>query len=188
MPEQTLKKLLDGNQRFVESRSTLDESVSRRIEISKEQHPFAMVLGCVDSRVPPELIFDQGLGELFVIRTAGEVIDRAVLGSLEFGVAELQIPLIMVLGHKGCGAIKAASDALHHHQKVDADIQFLVQNLSPAIEDENHLDQAVHRQIIHTVEILKQTPILNEAIMRNALKIAGGCYDLNTGVVDVIIE
>ena len=86
MPEKTLQQLLDGNRRFVENRSTLDESASRRKAIATAQHPFAIILGCVDSRVPPELIFDQGLGELFVIRTAGEVLDHAVLGSIEFGV------------------------------------------------------------------------------------------------------
>jgi carbonic anhydrase len=192
MPEQTLQKLMDGNRRFVENKSMLDESTTRRIEVAKGQHPFATILGCVDSRVPPELIFDQGLGELFVIRTAGEVLDHAVLGSLEFGVAELNIPLIMVLGHKGCGAFKAASAILCHHEKAMADIQFLVKKLAPAIgtadEDENHLNQAIQEQIKYTVEKLKHTPILNRAIKREALKIAGGCYDLDTGVVDVIIQ
>jgi carbonic anhydrase len=123
MPEKTLQQLLEGNRRFVENRSTLDESASRRKAIATAQHPFAIILGCVDSRVPPELIFDQGLGELFVIRTAGEVLDKAVLGSLGFGVEELQIPLIVVLGHKNCGAIKAASEMLHNHAKAEADAE-----------------------------------------------------------------
>ena len=192
MPEQTLQRLLEGNRRFVESKSTLDESEMRRIEVSKGQNPFAMILGCVDARVPPELIFDQGLGELFVIRTAGEVLDHAVLGSLEFGVAELHIPLIMVLGHKDCGAVKEASKILRHNAKAVADIQFLVKKLAPVIEmtddDENHLNRAIQTQIKNTVEKLKHTPILKNAIKHNALKIAGGCYDLHTGVVDVIIE
>ncbi|CAG1011826.1 Carbonic anhydrase 2 [Anaerolineales bacterium] len=110
MTEQALQRLLEGNRRFVENKSQLDGSEKRRREIATGQHPFATILGCVDSRVPPELIFDQGLGELFVIRTAGEVLDQAVLGSIEFGVEELKIPLLMVLGHKNCGAIKATRE------------------------------------------------------------------------------
>jgi carbonic anhydrase len=132
MPEKTLKQLLEGNRRFVENKSTLDDSESRRKAIASEQNPFAIVLGCVDSRVPPELIFDQGLGELFVVRTAGEVLDKAVLGSMEFGVDALNIPLIVVLGHKNCGAIKAASEILHNHKKARENIEYLVEELALA--------------------------------------------------------
>ena len=193
MPEKTLQQLLEGNRRFVENRSTLDESESRRKAIALAQQPFAIILGCVDSRVPPELIFDQGLGELFVIRTAGQVLDHAVLGSLEFGVEELKIPLIVVLGHKNCGAVKAASEILHTHAKAEADIEYLVKELALAVEigdeeGDDQLDRAVRAQICHVVERLKQLPILKTAIERGELKIAGAWYDLDSGTVEIVVE
>jgi carbonic anhydrase len=193
MPEKTLQQLLEGNRRFVENRSTLDASPSRRKAIATAQHPFAIILGCVDSRVPPELIFDQGLGELFVIRTAGEVLDQAVLGSIEFGVEELKIPLLMVLGHKNCGAIKATREILHSHAKAEADIQYLVKELTLAVEigdeeQENPIDRAVRAQVCHVVERLRQAPILKTAVEHGELKIVGAYYDLDSGVVEMVIE
>jgi carbonic anhydrase len=193
MPEKTFHSLLEGNRRFVESKFMLDESETRRIKVAKRQQPFATILGCVDARVPPELIFDQDLGELFVVRTAGEVLDRAVLGSLEYGLVELGIPLIMVLGHKDCGAVKAAKHALRNHERAKADIQFLINKLTPVIEtcvldDDEQVEQAVRAQIVYDVKVLKQTALFKKAILRNALKIVGGMYDLHTGLVEVIIE
>src|SRR5678816_4607625 len=111
--DEALQRLLEGNQRYAANKSIdLNESQSRRVEMAKGQNPFATIFSCVDSRVPPELIFDRGLGDLFVIRTAGHVIDQAVLGSLEYGVEELKIPLLMVLGHEKCGAVKATIDTI----------------------------------------------------------------------------
>jgi carbonic anhydrase len=196
MSEQTLLRLLEGNRRFVEGRPELDESESRRKAIASEQHPFAIILGCSDSRVPPELIFDQGLGELFVIRTAGEVLDHAVLGTLEFGVSELKIPLIMVLGHKSCGAIKAAREALHNHTKADADIQYLVEKLAMPVEIGNEegsgeldrANRAIRGQVISDVVQLKNLPALKPAVEKGELKVVGGWYDLDTGMVEIIVE
>lgn len=193
MPEQTLQRLLEGNKRFVENRPNLDESESRRKAVASGQHPFAIVLGCVDSRVPPELIFDQGLGELFVIRTAGEVLDHAVLGSIEFGVEELKIPLIVVLGHKNCGAVIAAREKLHHHEKADADIEYLVEKLALAVEigdadGSDDLDRAVRAQIISDVVELKQLPLLKTAMEQGMLKIVGAWYDIDFGEVEIIVE
>ena len=122
MPDDALRRLLQGNAHFVADRSFSDESTQRRIAVATAQAPFATIFGCVDSRVSPELIFDQGIGDLFVIRTAGQVLDRAVLGSLEFGVAELGIRLLMVLGHTRCGAVKAAMDVLEQHGAAPAEI------------------------------------------------------------------
>ncbi len=193
MTNQSLQKLLEGNRRFVENKSQLDGSEKRRREIATGQHPFATILGCVDSRVPPELIFDQGLGELFVIRTAGEVLDQAVLGSIEFGVEELKIPLLMVLGHKNCGAIKATREVLHSHAKAEADIDYLVQELTLAVEigdeeQENPVDRAVRAQVCHVVERLRQAPILKTAVEHGELKIVGAYYDLDSGLVEMVIE
>jgi carbonic anhydrase len=115
------------------------------------------------------------------------------LGSIEFGVEELQIPLIVVLGHKNCGAVKAASEMLHNHVKAEADIEYLVEELALAVEigdeeGEDHLDRAVRAQICHVVETLKLLPILKKAVERGELKIVGAWYDLDSGAVELVIE
>jgi carbonic anhydrase len=134
-PEEALMRLLEGNVRFVADKSLpIDEGKDRREKVVKRQKPFATIFSCVDSRVPPELIFDRGLGDLFVVRTAGEVPDSAVMGSIEYGAAELEIPLLMVLGHTGCGAVKATVNTLESGETPDADIAYLVEGLKPAVE------------------------------------------------------
>ncbi|NJN84418.1 MAG: carbonic anhydrase [Caldilineaceae bacterium] len=193
MPEKSLQRLLEGNRRYAENHPKLDESSRRRIEVASVQNPFATILGCVDSRVPPELLFDQGLGDLFVIRTAGQVLDHAVLGSLEFGVAELQIPLLVVLGHEHCGAVKAALDVLDGPEVAEADIQYLVKELKPAIElgrqrGRDVWAQAVLAQIELLVESLKHSAILSTAVEEGRLRIVGMFYNLETGLVDVTVE
>lgn len=192
MPEQALQRLLEGNRRYVSNKSTLDESSRRRIEVAQGQKPFATIFSCVDSRVPPELLFDQGLGDLFVIRTAGQVLDKAVLGSLEFGVAELNIPLLVVLGHEHCGAVKAAMDTLERHEVAEAEIEYLVEALAPAVERGKQAggdiwDQAVRAQIELLVEQLKHSPILAPAVDKGVLKIVGACYNLETGLVEMTV-
>ncbi len=134
-PEEALQRLIEGNQRFASGASKpINESADRRAKIVQRQRPFAMIFSCVDSRVPPELIFDRGLGDLFVVRTAGQVTDHAVMGSLEYGAYELEVPLLMVLGHKKCGAVKATMEAVEAHAKVDGDIGYLVKSLAPIVE------------------------------------------------------
>ena len=141
--------------------------------------------------MPPELIFDRGLGDLFVIRTAGQVIDKAVLGSLEFGVEELDIPLLLVLGHERCGAVKATVEALEQGTAVPAEIRFLVEGIKPAVErvkDQSGdlLDNAVRANVELVVGQLKKSSILADAMTQGRLKIVGARYDLDTGVVDVL--
>jgi carbonic anhydrase len=192
MPEQALQRLLEGNRRYGSNKSTLNESPQRRIEVAHGQKPFATIFSCVDSRVPPELIFDQGLGDLFVIRTAGQVLDKAVLGSLEFGVAELNIPLLVVLGHEHCGAVKAAMDTLERHGVAEAEIEYLVEALTPAVEQGKQAggdtwDEAVRAQIELLVNQLKHTPILGTAVDEGVLKIVGACYSLETGLVEITV-
>lgn len=190
--DEALQRLLEGNQRYVDNKSVdLNESRSRRIELASGQNPFATIFSCVDSRVPPELVFDRGLGDLFVIRTAGHVIDNAVLGSLEFGVAELKIPLLLVLGHEKCGAVKATVEAVENNAAAEAEINWLVDGIRPAVEEAKKqpgdlLDNAVKANVSLTVEHLKDSPILSEALEKGELKILGARYDLDTGVVDVI--
>jgi len=192
-PDQALARLLEGNRRYAANKSTdVDESAARRTEVAAGQKPFATILGCVDSRVPPELVFDRGLGDLFVIRTAGQVMDKAVLGSLEFGVEELHIPLLMVLGHEKCGAVTATMEAIEKHAAAHEDINWLVDGIRPAVEQTkgrpgDALDNAVRANVELAVARLKGSPILTEAIASGELKIVGARYDLDTGVVEITV-
>ena len=193
MFEQALERLLEGNRRYVADKTIHHGSERRRIEVADEQEPFATIFGCVDSRVPPELLFDQGLGELFVIRTAGQVLCRAVLGSLEFGVAELHIPLLVVLGHEHCGAIKATMDVLEQHTTAEAEMEYLVEELTPAVEAGKRAggevwDQAVRAQIALVVERLRHSPILERAVADERLRVVGAYYNLETGLVEMITD
>ena len=192
MPEEALGRLLEGNRRYVANQSALDESEHRRVQVAPAQAPFAAILSCVDSRVPPELVFDQGLGDLFVIRTAAQVLDKAVLGSLEFGVAELHIPLIVVLGHQHCGAVKAAIEILDRHDVAEAEIEYLVESLAPAVEQGKReggdvWDRAVRAQIELLVAHLNRSPILAPAVEAGTLKIVGAWYSLETGLVEITV-
>lgn len=191
-PAQALLRLIEGNQRFaLNQTTTINESSQRRAALAKMQAPFATVFSCVDSRVPPELVFDRGLGDLFVIRTAGHVLDNAVLGSLEFGVEELHIPLILVMGHERCGAVKATLDLVTKGGRAEHEIQTLVNGIRPSIlasmnTEGDPLDRAVIANTQATVSQLKRTPILSEAVTAGRVMIVGGRYDLDTGVVTII--
>ena len=192
MPKDALERLLEGNRRYVAHQSALDGSEHRRMQVAPVQTPFAAILSCVDSRVPPELVFDQGLGDLFVIRTAAQVLDKAVLGSLEFGVAELHIPVIVVLGHQHCGAVKAAIEILDCRGVAEADIEYLVKSLAPAVEQGKRgggdvWDRAVRAQIELLVARLKRSPILAPAVEAGTLKIVGAWYSLETGLVEITV-
>ncbi len=190
--QEALERLLAGNQRYAANRSLpVNESSQRRSEVAQGQQPFATIFSCVDSRVPPELVFDRGLGDLFVIRTAGHVIDEAVLGSLEFGVAELQIPLLMVLGHASCGAVKATLEAVEHGAEAPASIGYLVNGIKPAIElaaeqPGDALDNSIKANITLTVNRLRETTILAKAVAQGQLLIVGARYNLETGAVEMI--
>lgn len=133
-PEEALLRLVEGNIRYMtDKNTTVNEGKERREKLVKRQRPFATVFSCVDSRVPPELVFDRGLGDLFVIRTAGQVIDQAVLGSIEYGVAELEIPLLVVMGHSACGAVKATVASIASGEVPEAEIAYLVDSIAPAV-------------------------------------------------------
>ncbi len=191
--DEALNRLLEGNQRFAANQASgPNRSENRRLEIVKGQYPFAIILGCVDSRVPPELIFDQGLGDLFVIRSAGQVIDNAILGSIEFGVAELGIPLIMVLGHSKCGAVTATVEAIEKRLAVEGAIATLVENIKPAVNwatghGEELIDNAARKNIALEIERLNTSPILSRAIKAGKTKIVGAFYHLSTGFIETII-
>lgn len=190
--EAALQRLLAGNQRYSTNQTIhLNQTAIRRIETAQAQYPFAIIFGCGDSRVPSEILFDHGLGDLFVVRTAGQVIDRAVLGSIEFGVLELNIPLIMVLGHERCGAVKATIVSLEQQTPAPGQINMLVESIRPAVEKAKSqpgdlLENAVRANIELTASQLKSSPILAEAIQKGHLKIVGACYDLDIGVVTLL--
>jgi carbonic anhydrase len=189
---QALERLLAGNARFVAAQDQdLDEGIARRVAVSKGQQPFATILGCVDSRVPIELVFDQGLGDLVVVRSAGEALDRSVTGSLEFGVAELHTPLLMVLGHQRCGALDATIQALDAGRRTAADhgeIGYLVDALAPAVHQStgrsgDRLTNAVQTNVTLTLAKLHQSPVIAPLVAAGKVKLVGAYYELDTGKV-----
>jgi carbonic anhydrase len=186
-----LDKLKAGNERFASGHSLHPNETSDRIrELKKGQNPFVVVVSCSDSRVPPELIFDQGLGDVFSIRTAGNVIGDYELGSIEYAVEHLHSQLIVVLGHENCGAIQAyasSGEETHH----DDHIQILVDYIAAEEEEKmvpesqrSSMDTLVKANILHGVNLLKlSTPILKPLVDKNEIKIVGAYYDLDNGKV-----
>lgn len=188
-PSAALKRLMDGNQRFMHQLSIHpDQSQSRLKEVAQGQYPFAALLSCADSRVAPEILFDEGMGDLFDIRVAGNIVTPEVLGSLEYAVDILGTPLIMVLGHERCGAVTAAVQG----KRLSGHINSFVKAIKPAIADlegtsDDLVDNAVVANVRYQIEKLKQnSSILSQKLLDNKLKIVGGRYDLDTGEVSLI--
>jgi|WetSurMetagenome_2_1015567.scaffolds.fasta_scaffold301318_1 carbonic anhydrase len=185
------KILIDGNRRYGSCQLTVDVSEFRRATVASKQTPIAAILGCSDSRVPPELVFDQGLGGLFVVRTAGLILDDAVMESLALGIREFQIPLLVVLGHARCGAVKYAMDALDEHQYPEDLLPSLVRQLRPSIEKagKNSPDRWNDAARIHALAVadrLRQSPGIGKTSPGSGLEIITGWYDLDTGLVEMI--
>ncbi len=165
---------------------TAADAAKRREELTKSQHPFAIVLGCADSRVPPEIVFDQGLGDLFVIRVAGNVIDDHSLGSIEYAVDHLAVRLIVVLGHQRCGAVKAAKETIAAKGEAPAHIQSLVTAIQPAVEAtvNGDLEATVEANVKNVTQALRSsTPVLKPKVDSGELKVVGAYYSLDTGAV-----
>lgn len=184
--ESALRKLREGNERYVTDNSAHPrQGRDRRQEVASGQKPFAIVVSCADSRVPPEILFDQGLGDLFVIRVAGQVADDATLGSIEYAVEHLDVPLIVVLGHERCGAVDAAC------KKAQADnhVRHLVEAIMPAVvaaqkQDGNLLANAVNANVDRVVDGLRSSwPTLATRVREGRLQVVGGVYDLDIGLV-----
>jgi carbonic anhydrase len=182
-----LGQLLAGNRRWAAGRPRHPHtSVARRAQVARGQDPFAVVFTCIDSRVPPELVFDRGLGDLFVVRTGAHVVDDAVLGSLEFGPAELGTPLVFVLGHERCGAVIAAIEAFEHHGgRAPGHIQAVVDALEPAYRAAagrpgDPVENTVRAQTQLTVARLRHDSLLQD------VQVVGGRYDLDTGRVELV--
>lgn len=189
--EEALQKLMDGNARFVSGNVTHpNQSADRRTELVAGQHPFAIVVGCSDSRIAPEVAFDQGLGDIFVVRTAGQVIDNASLGSIEYGVEHLGVPLIVVLGHDSCGAVKATAEGGEATGHLDSLVNFIQPAVDEAKASGNEseiVDLAIDNNIENIVEQLSTSqPILSEKVEKGELMIIGARYHLDDGSVDVM--
>ena len=196
--EEALARLREGNARFVaEERSNHDHiGEARRAQVADGQEPFAIVLGCSDSRVPAELIFDQGLGDLFVIRVAGNIVAATQIGSIEFAAERYHTRLVVVLGHTQCGAIGATLEAIENDSETPSrNLQFIVDRVRPAIEplfktelanDRDALArEAVRANIRASVEQLRDgSGLLEDLIQSNGLMIVGAEYSLETGVID----
>ena len=190
-PELALQKLMEGNLRYAEGNASHPhQSPERRAELISGQHPFAVILGCSDSRIPPELIFDQGLGDVFVIRTAGEVVDNASLASIEYAVDHLGVPLVMVLGHDSCGAVTAAvqgGEAEGHLGSLMDFIRPAVEQAREAGEGSDLLNGSIDNNVFNIVEALKSSqPVLSEKVDAGELMILGARYRLDSGLVEIL--
>lgn len=182
-------KLLDGNQRFSQDHYQHPNlGAQRRTDLfTNGQHPFATVLGCSDSRVPPELVFDQGLGDLFVVRLAGNVADTVAIESIDYSVKHLGVRLIMVLGHDKCGAVTAA--VIGHDEP--GDVGPMLRELRPAVAASRNMpgdkiDNAIRENVILTVQKLSNSKELHGMVKSGDLKIVGGIYHLATGKVEIL--
>jgi carbonic anhydrase len=192
-PDRALQLLMEGNARYVSGATTgPHRGLDRRAEVASAQHPYATILSCADSRVPPELVFDAGLGDLFVPRVAGNVLNDELLGSIEYGSEHLHSPLIMVLGHERCGAVEATIAALTQGAQFDGHIPSLARAIAPAVESVrtmsgNFLDNAIRANVALVVsQLVGLSPVLAELASHGDIKIVGGYYSLQTGQVGVM--
>ncbi|MEU4732629.1 carbonic anhydrase [Streptomyces sp. NPDC023588] len=182
-PAQALRRLAAGNQRWRTQRQEHPhESAYLRRRLVEGQQPFAVVLGCVDSRVPPELVFDQGLGDLLTVRSAGEVLDEAVLGSIAYGVLELRIPLVLVLAHQSCGAVSAAVHADESGEPLPAHIQYLADQIRPSIDHSRHgdarIDATINAHVRSVRGRLAAEPDLAGKVAAGELAVVAARYEL----------
>ncbi len=190
-----LERLLQGNARYVaDRRQNPGQTEERRVQIAAGQHPFAAILTCADSRVPPEILFDQGLGDLFVVRVAGNVVDDEIIGSLEYAVEHLGVRLIMVLGHERCGAIRAALETVLTGAEAEGHLESLVKAIEPALEearltDADVWDSVADANVQLTAAALRHShPILIEFVEAGELSVVGARYDLDSGWVTLLAE
>ncbi len=187
-PAVALRELIKGNDRYVHQPKHPHQDAETRHQLVKGQHPFAAILSCSDSRVPPELVFDEGLGDIFTVRVAGNVVDDAVVGSLEYAAEHLGVPVILVLGHTQCGAVAATIKGGEPNTHIDA----LVKAIRPAVVSAANLkgelaDNAVRENVRLAVKQLSESgPILQKLVEEGQLKIVGAIYDLDKGTVEYL--
>ena len=189
--DEALRRIIEGNQRFLQGRAHFPTVCKETLaDLARGQQPYATILGCSDSRVPPELIFDADFGELFIIRVAGNVISPEVMGSMQYAGAHLHTPLFVILGHEGCGAVKAALDsklgAVEHLSR----IQILVNNILPGLPNfdpqtpaEERLAQAVEANVRWSMRQLLDTPEAKRAVEEDRARLVGAVYEIASGHV-----
>jgi len=189
--DDALQRLKAGNARFIAGTARFP-TVQKEIlaDLAKGQHPYATILSCSDSRVPPELIFDAGFGELFIIRVAGNVLSPEIAGSLQYAGRHLHTPLFVVLGHTNCGAVAAAIETRLRGTREHSRIQLLVERILPALEDidsqlipEATLAQAVEANVRWTMRQILETPEGRERQVEGRVKLVGAIYEIETGLV-----
>ena len=187
--DEALAKLMEGNQRYAQDKEQHpDETLARRKELQAGQHPFAVILSCADSRVPPELIFDQGLGDLFVIRVAGNIAADDELGSIEYAVEHLHTGLIVVLGHEKCGAVSAVVEGA----KESGHLKALLSAIEPSVQEIRDIPgDKVHNCVVANArrvarQIRESEPVLKELVQKGEVKVVAADYALESGVVTVL--
>jgi carbonic anhydrase len=192
-PDAALKRLMEGNKRYVDGVARRHDFKHEREALAGGQNPFAAVLSCADSRIAPEYAFDSGRGDLFVCRVAGNFASAEMIASLEYAVAVLNTPLILVLGHDACGAVDATLKAIKDDKPPPGHIPSLVDAITPAAKaamqqgGNDVLDKAIRQNVIDNVGTLKSAaPILNAAVEQGKIRVVGGTYRLATGKVDLL--
>ena len=188
---EALARLKAGNQRFLRGRArfpTVQKEVL--VELAKEQRPYATIIGCSDSRVPPELLFDAHFGELFIVRVAGNVISPEVMGTLQYAAVHLRTPLFVVLGHARCGAVQAALGKKYEAKRERSHIELLLSRILPGLEQldpklagDARLDAAVEANVRWSMRQLRETPEGRARMAEGILKLVGAVYDIQTGKV-----
>lgn len=191
-PEQVLRRLAEGNRHWVTGRLIHPhQTVARRLAVAGAQQPLATVFGCIDSRVPPEIVFDLGVGDLFVVRTAAQTNDGLVQGAVEYGAEEAVTPLVVVMGHQRCGAVTLAVDVLNGCATAADHLEDVVEALRPAYElakpiPGDQVDNTVRAQIHLTVEQLRADAFLRPLIRAHRMRVIGAYYSLDSGIVDFL--
>ena len=192
-PQVALDRLMAGNQRFVDAQMQHpDQDPDHRLKLSSQgQQPFATILTCSDSRLPPELLFDQGLGDLFVARVAGNIVDPALLGSVEYAVGHLKTPLIVVIGHEKCGAVQATLESIQHHQTPHGDIAALVTAITPAVAVAEQrpgdlLDNTIRANAEQSLDAIKKSSELTGPLAAGQLKAIAAYYSIDDGRISLI--
>lgn len=190
-PADALAALLDGNRRFVEGRPEHGHDVAAAAATSGGQRPHAVVLGCIDSRVPAEAVFDQTFGSICVVRSGAHTLDRAVRGSVGFAVDALGVALVLVLGHAKCGAVGATVEAVRAGHHPDGDVGFLVDEIAPAVREvgagaPDAVARATAAHVVHTARRLRELPEIATRLVDGRVAVAGAVYDLDTGRVTLL--
>ncbi|HOJ37789.1 MAG TPA: carbonic anhydrase [Ignavibacteriales bacterium] len=190
-PEQALQKLIEGNKRYTSQNFKQKNYPKERQEQSQAQKPYAIILSCSDSRVPPEIIFDESHGQLFIIRNAGNVADEVVLGTIEYGVEHLNSPLLVIMGHSKCGAVTATvkgGELPHNIEAIANYIKPAVAAAKPNSKNEQELiNNTIEENITYQIkEIITKSSIVKEFLEQKKIKIVGAHYNIDTGVVEFI--